>query len=284
MGEASEKLLGKAIQESRQSAGLTQQALCQQAGISYSTLAKIERGAIKTPSVFTVARIAQVLGRSMDDLMGVVVDVSGVAQQKKTSKNGISFLYVDINGCLVRFFHAAFTQISHETGVPSDVVESTFWHYNDAVCRGEMPLEDFNTALEKQFNYAPLDWTTFYMQAVQPINDMHELVVWASQHYRVGLLSNIMPGFIDQMIANGLLPDVGYDVIIDSSQVGQLKPEQEMYETAEKHANVDPAEILFIDDSRTNLMAAERRGWKVMWFDDYDPAESTAKIRNILEF
>ena len=39
--------LGKALQLARLSKGLTQQQLCQRADLSYSTLAKIERGAIK---------------------------------------------------------------------------------------------------------------------------------------------------------------------------------------------------------------------------------------------
>jgi len=48
MGE-DEKALGQRLQKARQNAGLTQQELCQKAGLSYSTLAKIERGAIKAP-------------------------------------------------------------------------------------------------------------------------------------------------------------------------------------------------------------------------------------------
>src|SRR5690554_1245969 len=53
-----EKGLGKRLQLARQSAGLTQQALCHKAELSYSTLTKIERGAIKAPSIFTIQNIA----------------------------------------------------------------------------------------------------------------------------------------------------------------------------------------------------------------------------------
>lgn len=283
MGEDSQAL-GKALQVARQAAGLTQQDLCQQAQLSYSTLAKIERGAIKTPSVFTVARIASVVGISMDDLLGAVVDTKKPNKLKRTSRSGTSFLYLDINGCLVRFFHGAFTKLSHETGVPSDVIESTFWHFNDAVCKGEMSITEFNNELATRFNLESMDWKIYYMDAVEPIEEMHELVRWASQHYRIGLLSNIMPGFIDDMIANGKLPNIRYDAIIDSSQVGAIKPEQAIYDIALKQAQVAPEEILFVDDARPNLMAGERQGWKVMWFDDYRPSESVRKIRESLEF
>lgn len=282
MGEDS-KGLGKALQTARQLAGMTQQDLCHKAQISYSTLAKIERGAIKTPSVFTVARIANVLGISMDNLLGAVVDTKPLSKVgKQKSKNGISFLFVDINGCLVRFFHGAFTKLSHETGVSSDVVESTFWHFNDAVCRGEMSLNDFNYELGARFNVGDFDWKQYYMDAIEPIEEMHDLVRWVSGNYRIGLLSNIMPGFIDTMIETGKLPNIKYDVIIDSSVVGAIKPEQQIYEIAQNKAGVSPEEILFVDDSRSNLMAAEHMGWKVLWFDDYRPSESVKKIRESL--
>ncbi len=289
MGEVTdEKALGRALQNARQQAGLTQQELCNQTGLSYSTLAKIERGAIKTPSVFTVARIAAVLAISMDDLLGAVVHggahVSSSSAAKKTSKSGIKFLYLDINGCLVRFFHAAFTKLSAETGVPSDLIESTFWHYNDAVCRGEMHMDEFNAQLATRLGVNTVDWMEYYMEAVEPIREMHDIVGWASQHYRIGLLSNIMPGFIKAMIANGKLPDVQYDAIVDSSQIGAIKPESVIYEIAQDKAAVESDQILFVDDSRTNLMAAERQGWRVMWFDDYRPQESSNKIKTALEF
>jgi putative hydrolase of the HAD superfamily len=278
------KTLGKAIQQARQQAGLTQQQLCTAANLSYSTLAKIERGAIKTPSVFTVHRVAEVLGTSMDNLMGAVVH-SGGAQTvvKKTSVSGVSFVYFDINGCLVRFFHSAFTRLSQETGVAADVIESTFWHYNDAVCRGEMIMSEFNAVLAKTVG-REVDWREYYMQAAEPIEEMKILVSWAAQHYRIGLLSNIMPGFIDEMIVKGLLPKVHYESVVDSSVVHAIKPEEEIYRLAQQKAGVQPEEILFIDDSRANLMAAEHLGWKVLWFDSYRSTESIKRIETALEF
>jgi len=280
-----ERVLGQAIQQARQTAGLTQQELCHKAGMSYSTLAKIERGAIKTPSVFTVARIASVLGTTLDSLLKYVD--SGfpvVVDSKKKSKSGISFLYVDINGCLVHFFHSAFTRLSQETGISGDVIESTFWHYNDAVCRGEISLEVFNEKLAEKLNISSISWEDYYMTAVEPIPEMHQLILSASKNFKVGLLSNIMPGFIDKMVKNGLLPDINYDVIIDSSEVKAIKPETNIYKIAEKQAKVSPNEILFVDDSRTNLMSAENQGWRVLWFDDMSPAESVARVKSALEF
>ena len=279
-----EKGLGRRVQEARIAAGLTQQALCHKAGLSYSTLTKIERGAIKSPSIFTIQSIAASLEIGLDELMGTDVMAKKSAARKQRSKSGISFVYFDINGCLVRFYHRAFTRLAEVTGSSADIIETTFWHYNDEVCRGDMSMDDFNRAFADALGIERINWIDYYLEAADPIEDMHELVAWAAEHYRIGLLTNIMPGFIDVMRRRGMLPDVSYDVIVDSSVVGSIKPEARIYEIATQKAGCPSSEILLIDDARTNLMAAEKQGWHVLWFDDYRPDESIARIRDSLEF
>jgi FMN phosphatase YigB (HAD superfamily)/DNA-binding XRE family transcriptional regulator len=279
-----EKGLGRRLQAARVDAGLTQQSLCQKANLSYSTLTKIERGAIKAPSIFTIQSIAEALNVGLDELMGIAPKAGHMQRRHGRSKSGVSFVYFDINGCLVRFYHRAFTRLSEVTGAPADIVETAFWHYNDQVCRGEMDLPTFNRKLAADLGATvPINWQDYYLEAIEPIPVMHELVHWAAGQYRVGLLTNIMPGFIDVMIRRGLLPDVAYDVIIDSSVVRSIKPEARMYTLATQRAACPAAEILFVDDSRINLMAAEKQGWHVLWFDDYRPDESVARVKSALE-
>jgi len=277
-----EVALAQALQSARKKAGLTQQELCQKAGLSYSTLAKIERGAIKAPSIFTIHQIAATLGVTLDELVGGVLPALPQAT-KKTSKSGVRFVFFDVNGCLVRFYHRAFTQIALDSGKQADVVETAFWHYNDAVCRGEMPIEDFNQALGSQFELNDFDWRTYYIDAIEPIKEMHELVRWAASQYHVGLLTNIMPGQIKALLEKGLVPDVPYSAVIDSSEVKAIKPEPEIYEAATAKTGCQPGEILLVDDSRTNIMAAEHAGWRVLWFDDFRPEESADRVRKALE-
>lgn len=275
--------LGKQLQTARQAAGLTQQQLCQRAGLSYSTLAKIERGAIKAPSIFTIQSIANALDTTLNDLMANLAPPAPLRTPKVRSKSGVRFVYFDINGCLVRFFHRAFTRLAEDTGAPADVIETTFWHYNDAVCRGDMSLDAFNRALADKLGVERLDWNEYYLAAVDPITEMQTLIEWAADHYYVGLMSNIMPGLIPAMLERGLLPRLPYHQLIDSSVVHAIKPEEAIYRIARERAGFPPAEILLVDDSRTNLMAAERAGWHVLWFDDYRPAESVERVRAALE-
>jgi len=276
--------LGKRLQLARQKAGLTQQELCAQADLSYSTLAKVERGAIKSPSIFTIESIADVIGVSLDELVGRQSGGTVGSAAKKTSKTGLSFVYFDINGCLVRFFHSAFTDLSAKTGVPLHKVEAAFWRFNDDVCRGQLTLDQFNKKLAKEIQVDKVDWAPYYLAAVEPIKEMHQLLKWVSENYRFGIISNIMPGMVEAMMAKGIIPDLAYDAVIDSSVEHAIKPESKVYELAEKRAGVPASEILLVDDTRANLMAADQKGWSVLWFDDYNPADSAKRVRETLTF
>jgi HAD superfamily hydrolase (TIGR01509 family) len=284
-----EKGLGKRLQGARQAAGFTQQQLCQRANLSFSTLTKIERGAIKSPSIFTISSIAGALGLSLDELVGSAVApmsaVSPALPQRllQKTKSGVSFVYFDVNGCLVHFYQRAFAQLALETGAPSDVVETAFWHYNDDVCRGIISLSDFNAKLAERLGVEQVDWQKYYLNTVEPIIQMQEVLHWASERYKVGLLTNIMPGLLAAMRRDNHLPNIQYDSIVDSSEVAAIKPEAKIYEIAQQQADTPASEILLIDDSRVNLMAAERLGWHVLWFDDSRPDESVERVRQALE-
>jgi FMN phosphatase YigB (HAD superfamily) len=274
-----EEALGKRLQAARRTAGFTQQALCQRANLSYSTLAKIERGAIKSPSIFTIQSIAGALSLSLDELVGNPADNQPA---KRVSKGGIRFVYFDLNDCLVRFYHHAFVNLAGDAGVSSDVVETIFWRYNDAVCRGDMSLDELNTALAQRLGIL-VDWNKYYLAAVQAMPGMSVLVQWVAERYMLGVFTNTMPGLVDTMLANGTLPHVNYDAIIDSSVVHALKPEPKVYEIAAAKAGVATNEILLIDDNRANLAEAGQQGWHTMWFNAYQPEESIEAIRAALE-
>jgi FMN phosphatase YigB (HAD superfamily) len=281
-----EKDLGQRLQAVRKAAGLTQQDLCHKANLSYSTLAKIERGAIKSPSIFTIQSIAGALGTGLDTLLGIeTIPPSAIGKPKPRmfARNGVRFIYFDVNGCLVRFYHGAFAKLATDTGTRVDEVEQAFWHLNDQACRGDITMGEFNEGLAHSLNVPEVDWAQYYLDAVEPIMEMHELVSWASERYYVGLLTNIMPGLLDSMRQRHILPAVDFTMVIDSSAVGAIKPEKTMFEIATERSGVQPGEIMLIDDDRTNLAAADRMGWKTFWFDGYRSEELVDRIRDALQ-
>ncbi|HVX56523.1 MAG TPA: helix-turn-helix domain-containing protein, partial [Candidatus Saccharimonadales bacterium] len=182
-----EQGLGKRLQQARQKAGLTQQQLCHQANLSFSTLTKIERGAIKAPSIFTIQAIAGALGVGLDELIGQTT--GGPKRNLQKTRSGATFIYFDMNGCLVHFYQRAFDKLAQDTGVRSDIVESAFWHFNDDVCRGTLSLSDFNAEFAKRLGVPSVNWQDYYMSTVEPIKPMQELLEWTIEHYKTGLLT-----------------------------------------------------------------------------------------------
>jgi len=283
-----EKQLGRVVATARKAAGLTQQGLCHKSGLSYSTLAKIERGAIRAPSVFTIKHIAMTLGVSLDDLLR---DVSGEKLQvatiqpvhKKISKNGVRFVYFDMNGCLVRgATNRAVTLLSEESGVPFETIETLYWQHNNAVCRGDVSIDQLNTVLAERLGMM-VDWNKYYLKAVESTPGMDELLAWTADNYEIGVLTNAMPGQVEPMLAMGILPRVHYTSIVDSSEVHALKPENRMYEIAAERAGVAPSELLLVDDDRVNLGGAAALGWHTMGFDAYHPEESIVAVSTALQ-
>ncbi len=272
-----ELTLGKKLQLARQKKGLTQQELCSQANLSYSTLTKIERGAIKAPSIFTIKAIADVLNIELDSLF-----IKTDTRQFKTSSSGVNFVYFDVNGCLVKFYEHAFMLLANDFMVSPDIIETFFWRYNDLCCKGNIGLEDFNLKLANLLHQNSIDWSDYYLKAIEKVDIMQQLLIKIADNYHIGLLTNSMPGLLDKMLTNGVIPNLNYDVIIDSSKVKLIKPEQKIFQLATEKAGFDNHQILFIDDTKPNLVAAQRYGWKVEWFDYTDPIASTELINKTL--
>lgn len=274
-----EKTLGKRLQAVRQQKGYTQQTLCQKANLSYSTLAKIERGAIKAPSIFTVQAIAAALDTTLDELIGVAAEPTMTYHK---SQAGVSFVYFDVNDTLIRAAQRGFSILAEQTGVLPDVIERIFWHYNEPLNRGTMSMDDFNKTLSERVG-APVDWREAYLAAAEPIQPMCEILRWAAEHYRVGLITNTLPGLIGGLRERQVLPDVPYAAILDSSELGICKPDPAIFQQAAERAGVSPDELLLIDDTRDSVIAAEAQGWHVALFDGYRADESADRIRAILQ-
>jgi transcriptional regulator with XRE-family HTH domain len=63
-------MLSKNIKQLRKKNNLSQEQLAQKAGITYSTLIKIESGANKNPTLETLRKISSVFKIKIDELVG----------------------------------------------------------------------------------------------------------------------------------------------------------------------------------------------------------------------
>lgn len=72
--------------------------------------------------------------------------------------------------------------------------------------------------------------------------------------------------------------DKKFDRIISSGDVGFTKKNVEIFNTATKHLDLAPSEILFIENTESNLEIPKQLGWQTYFHDD--AKNDMASLRN----
>lgn len=73
-----------------------------------------------------------------------------------------------------------------------------------------------------------------------------------------------------------------FDVIIDATYTGILKPDPRAYELCTEALGLPPADCVFVDDQWRNIEGAQKAGWQTVHFDVQSPAASYATALSLL--
>lgn len=271
------KIDAEALKQCRETAGLTQKQLAARSGVSYSTLTKLEQGAISSPSVTAITNVATALGCDTADLLEA-------PDFTITPNPDIEFVYFDVGGVLVHWLPSLHT-FAERINRPENAVKAIFHEFNDVGCRGNMSLHELqllillrlNVSLKGEARKEALQQTAWIddMRAIPPA---HSFIRAMTERHKVGLLTNVFKEYYPAFFERGLVPNLSYKAVVRSYEVGYVKPEREIYEIATQAARTDPEKIFFIDDSRVNVNAAREYGWQAEWFDEYAPLASIQRI------
>ena len=267
--------LGKILATARRRCQLTQQELCAETGIAYSTLTKIERGAIKKPNVFTVFKIAQATNLSVEDLLenktspstekktaAVVEQPPPVVERKPSTPDLVRFIYFDLHQVMVLISGLQQCQLAAiKLRTTPALIEHLKLSYEKRLLTGQVSLREFDRIICRQTKQMDFSWRDLYLQVIRANPVIQNLAATLNNQTSIGLLTNAFEGNVSALLAAKKLPDI-FKVIVDSSETGLLKPQPEIYDRAQKLANVPPSEILLIDDHPVNILAAQEMGWR----------------------
>jgi HAD superfamily hydrolase (TIGR01509 family) len=89
----------------------------------------------------------------------------------------------------------------------------------------------------------------------------------ATGRYKIGLLSNVERGFLQKFLDNHNIAKL-FDHVLASSEVYHSKPEREIFEELARRADMPFETWYFIDDSETNVAAAQSYGIASHLFED----------------
>lgn len=94
---------------------------------------------------------------------------------------------------------------------------------------------------------------------------MIERVKELKKDYKIGLLTNMGPGTIEEVFSETERAEL-FDSVVISSEVGMIKPSRDIFELASEHIGVPADETVFIDDRPVNTDGAARVGMQTILF------------------
>jgi putative hydrolase of the HAD superfamily len=99
---------------------------------------------------------------------------------------------------------------------------------------------------------------------------------------KLAVLSNELDLFYGASFRHRLPLLKHFDVIIDASYTGILKPDRRAYEMCTEALGVAPADCVFVDDQSRNVLGAIDLGWQTVQFDVTQPAGSYQRALALL--
>lgn len=180
----------------------------------------------------------------------------------------IKFVYFDVGGVAVLDFSGTnkWADLRNEFGITEK-----FWakHYESKLDRGEIskespiPYSELLGGFVSRFEKNPSIWPVISV---------------IKKYCSVGLLTNMYPGMFDSIKDHGLLPNIDWDIIVDSSIEKVAKPDRRFFEIAQERVRVKGEEILFVENSPWHVEAAKIFGWNTFLYDPKNPTKSSKDL------
>ncbi len=198
-------------------------------------------------------------------------------------KKNPKFIYFDVGGVLMNWSRSHEQVAAKYNVTVTDISAIIEANWQDA-CRGKSTTHYMASLASLLKLSQPLpELSDFWTDHYTPIAQTHALIHELHKTHKLGLLTNAERMARRHAMRKGLIPDITWSAIIDSSEHHTIKPEPKIYEIAEMKAMVNPDELLFIDDRPENIEAAILRGWEGEIFDEADIPGSIQRIRNRLK-
>jgi len=201
----------------------------------------------------------------------------------------IKFVYFDVGGVMIDDFSGndKWREMKRELGVTPKMDNEFERLYGEYSAKGlglDLPVDDLIPVFEKELGIKfpeGFSWLNYYLDHFDRNEDLWPVVERVRKSCKVGLLTNMYVDMFEGIEGRGLLPQIKWDVVVDSTQVMAQKPEKKIYEIARQMSGVAAEELLFVDNSKGNVEAAKALGWQIFL---YDPSNHKKACEELNEF
>lgn len=97
-----------------------------------------------------------------------------------------------------------------------------------------------------------------------------------------GVLTNDLHAFHGSAWVESMAIFSRFDVLIDGSRTGELKPARTAYERAVEAMGLPADQLVLLDDQPTNVRGARAAGLQAVRFDPVDPTPAIRMVRELL--
>ncbi len=201
----------------------------------------------------------------------------------------IKFVYFDVGGVVIRDFSGTnkWEELKSGMGIKSDQVKDfneIFDKYEPDVCVGRdvetlVPMFREKLGLKLPENYSFL---LDFVNRFEKNESIWPILKKLKENRRMGLLTNMYPNMLDAIYKAGLMPEIEWDLIIDSSIEKVRKPQVEIFQLSQDRSGFKGEEILFVENGAKHVEAAKKFGWQTFLYDPTNVAQSNHDLEKLL--
>jgi FMN phosphatase YigB (HAD superfamily) len=197
----------------------------------------------------------------------------------------ISFVYFDVGGVVVKDFSGndKWAKMKHDLGLrPKDEEEfdRLYDEYEKEVCVGR-DIDSLVPLIRKRFNLnLPGDYSMqeYFLDRFEKNEFILPIIEKIKKDCRIGLLTNMYPDMLSGIKKRGIMPEINWDIIIDSTIEKCRKPDLAIFKLAEERSSTKKENILFIDNRLKNIAVARNFGWKTFFYDSTNHKKSCSDL------
>ena len=201
----------------------------------------------------------------------------------------VSFVYFDVGGVVVLDFSSTdkWKQFKKELGILKDKDSEfeSFWDKYEPKVNAGRDVETLLPFIERKFgSKLPESYSLLidgFVNRFEANKSIWPVIKKIHKKCKIGLLTNMYPHMLEAIKNNGLLPKVKWDVIIDSSVEGVIKPNPKIFRLAEERAGFKGNDILFVENSQKHIEAARAYGWQVFLYNSKRPKEESKRLSKL---
>lgn len=192
----------------------------------------------------------------------------------------IKFVYFDVGGVVIKDFSGTnkWNELKAGMGIKPEQEEDfdeIFDMYEPDVCVGR-DVETIVPILKEKLGLNLPETYSFLLDFVgrfEKNESIWPILQIVKETRKIGLLTNMYPNMLDAIYKFGIMPNIKWDEIIDSSIEKVRKPQAEIFRLAQDRSGFNGNEILFVENGVKHIDAANNFGWQTLL---YDPKNTTA--------